>query len=141
MTVPGESVARNLRCGHNNGELAFYAYVRSPALLAARMGKSMPLIYTTSDRGFADRAVQTLLSHGIQAYRTGEDLSGYIVGPSSQYCVHIESDSERARANELLLQMGAAPEEPLHLPTGPWVRWAMLVAGICLGTVVILLLT
>lgn len=105
------------------------------------MGKSMPLIYTTSDRGFADRAVQALLSHGIQAYRTGEDLSGYVVGPSSQYCVHIESDSERARANELLLQMGAAPEEPLHLPTGPWVRWAMVVAGICLGAVVILLLT
>lgn len=100
----------------------------------------MPLIYTTSDRGFADRAVQALLSAGIQAYLTGQDqYSGYAMPGPSQYCIHIDSDSERVRANELLLQMGAAPEEPLRLPTGPWVRWSMLVAGVCLGVVIILL--
>lgn len=142
MARPLESVAASLRCEHNKGELAFHADVRSPALLAARMCKSMPLIYTTSDRGFAQRAVQALLSHGIKAYLTGEDqYSQYITVAPSEYCVHIEADSDRVRANELLLQMGAAPDEPLRLPTGPWVRWAMLVAGICLGAIVVLLLT
>lgn len=102
----------------------------------------MSLIYTTGDRGFAERAVQVLLSNGIHAYLTGQDqYSGYIIAGPSLYCVHIESDSERVRANELLLQMGAAPEEPLRLPTGPWVRWGMLVAGVCLGILIILLLS
>ena len=104
----------------------------------------MPLIYTTSDRGFAERAVQALLSSGIQAYFTGQDQysSGYIVGAGlGQYCVFIESDGDAVRANELLLQMGAAPDEPLRLPTGPWVRWVMLVTGICLGVALLVLLS
>lgn len=102
----------------------------------------MPLVYTTSDRGFAERAVQTLLSDGIPAYLTGQDeYSGYLMPGPGQYCVHIESDGMRARANELLLQMGAAPEEPLRLPTGPWVRWGMLIAGLLLGTVLVMLLS
>lgn len=98
------------------------------------------LIYTTDDGVFAEKAVETLLSEGIQAYSTG-NINGYIPTGPEPYCVYIESDSDRVRANEILLEMGAAPEKPLRLPTGPWVKWGMLAAGVCLGILIIVALS
>jgi hypothetical protein len=99
----------------------------------------MSLIYASSDLGFAETAVRALTERGIPSYVTGRDsYSAYVVPVPRRYCVHIELETDRARATEILLQLGAAPEEPL--PTGRWVRW--LIVGIAVTlTVVILLLS
>jgi hypothetical protein len=96
----------------------------------------MPLVYTTSDRVFADRATETLVARGINSYLSGG--SGDVPGSSSAYGVHIEKEVDWRRANEILLELGAAREEPL--PTGPRVRWILFAIGIGLGLTLMLLL-
>jgi hypothetical protein len=91
----------------------------------------MPLVYTTSSRAFADRAIETLIERGISSYLSGG--SGDVPGSSAAYGVHIEKDVDWGRANEVLIELGAAKEEPL--PSGPRVRWILFAIGIGLGLI------
>lgn len=96
----------------------------------------MPLVYTTSSRAFADRAIETLVARGISSYLSGG--SGDVPGSSAAYGVHIEKEVDWARANEILIELGAAKEEPL--PTSPRVRWILFAIGVGLGLVLMVLL-
>lgn len=96
----------------------------------------MPLVYTTSSRAFADRALETFAAHGISSYLSGG--SGDVPGSSPAYGVHIEKEVDWGRANEILIELGAAREEPL--PSGPRVRWIMFAIGIGLGLILMILL-
>lgn len=98
----------------------------------------MPLLYTASDLTFARAAVSALNDAEIDGYLTGEeDLSGYLVHGIPQYCVHIESEHDRTRANEILLALGAAPEAAL--PEGPWFRWLMIGVGVTVAALLFLM--
>jgi hypothetical protein len=98
----------------------------------------MPLLYTASDLSFARAALGALREAAIESYLTGEeDLSGYLVHGMPQYCVHIESEHDRTRANEILLALGAAPEAAL--PEGGWLRWLMIAVGVTVAALVALM--
>jgi hypothetical protein len=98
----------------------------------------MPLVYTASDLSFARAAVAALNDADIRSYLTGEeDLSGYLVHGLPQYCVHIESELDRTRAGEILIALGAAPEEAPS--AGPWLRWLMIAVGVTVAALIILM--
>jgi len=73
------------------------------------------LIYETTDSKFAARAVSALEAAGIAAYKTGTGYSDAFHGPmlptESQVCIYIEQETDAGRANEILLKLGAVPEE------------------------------
>jgi hypothetical protein len=75
------------------------------------------LIYETTDPAFAARAVSTLEDAGIAAYKIGKGYSATYVGrmlpTESQICIYIEQESDAGRANEILLKLGAVPEESI----------------------------
>lgn len=50
----------------------------------------MPLVYTTSNREFADRAIETLIARGISSYLSGG--SGDVPGSPAAYGIHIEKE-------------------------------------------------
>jgi len=68
------------------------------------------LIYETDDSGFADSVIDALTQAGIECYRTGAAL---LYTPSeSTICIHIRSAADFHRANEILIQQGAALDQP-----------------------------
>jgi Putative prokaryotic signal transducing protein len=79
------------------------------------------LIYQTSDPGFAERAVQTLQEAEIPCYHTGTGYAelhpGLNLDLSTGISIYIRNDHDYGRANELLVEIGAAVEEPLRLPS------------------------
>jgi hypothetical protein len=79
------------------------------------------LIYQTSDPRFAERAVQALQQAEIPCYRTGTGYAelhpGLNLDLSAGICVYIRNAHDYRRANELLVEIGAAVEEPLRLPS------------------------
>jgi hypothetical protein len=80
-------------------------------------GNSFVLIYETTDSKFAARAVSALEAAGIAAYKIGTGYSENFHGPmlptENQICIYIEQETDAGRANEILLELGAVPEEPL----------------------------
>jgi hypothetical protein len=79
------------------------------------------LIYQTSDPRFAERAVQALQQGEIPCYHTGTGYAelhpGLNLDLSSGICIYIRNPHDYRRANELLVEIGAAVEEPLKLPS------------------------
>ena len=79
------------------------------------------LIYQTSDPRFAERAVQALQQAEIPCYRTGTGYAelhpGLNLDLSTGICIYIRNAHDYRRANELLVEIGAAVEEPLRLPS------------------------
>lgn len=68
------------------------------------------LIYETDDSGFADSVIDALMQAGIECYRTGGAL---LYTPSeSTVCIHIRNAADSQRANEILIQQGAAVDRP-----------------------------
>ena len=68
------------------------------------------LIYETDDSGFADSVIDALTQAGIDCYRTGGVL---LYTPSeSTICIHIRNAADSQRANEILIQQGAALDQP-----------------------------
>jgi hypothetical protein len=79
------------------------------------------LVYQTSDPRFADKAVEAMTRAGVSAFRTGSGYADLRPGIrqdlSSGVCIYIERQEDYARANEILRDLGAAPDEPINLPS------------------------
>jgi hypothetical protein len=82
------------------------------------------LIYETSDPEFADRAIESLRAAGIDCYRTGRGVRQLNASSGrwtdDQVCLYVRDGGNFQRANEILISLGAAVDEPLRLPK-PWV--------------------
>ena len=90
------------------------------------------LVYETPDRAFAERAVQAMRDGHIACYHVAPEYSRlYVPKGEAQICVYIENDSDYAQANEVLVKLGAATDEPTKLPP-TWV--------LCLGAALIVAL-
>jgi len=72
------------------------------------------LIYKTDDSGFADSVIDALGEAGIECYRTGGPLLDGQSDPT--ICIHIRNAADFHRANELLIQQGAAVDQPARIP-------------------------
>lgn len=93
----------------------------------------MRLIYTTSDRSFWERARLELHGEGIETFESEIDPAISSLGsPFMQrdYRLYILHGEDLARANEILLKIGAAPTDPIHFPTGWWVRVVILLTAL-----------
>jgi len=90
------------------------------------------LIYETTDTEFADRAIEALRAADVPCYRTGH---GYTAEAQhmgrgfseDQVCLYIERDTDWARANEILIGLGAVTERPLPP------RWVLVLAAALLA--------
>lgn len=71
------------------------------------------LIYETDDSGFAASVIDALTQAGIECYRTGGAL--LYTPAESTICIHIRNASDFERANELLIQQGAAVDQPMSI--------------------------
>lgn len=77
------------------------------------------LVYQTYDPDFADKAVDTMTAAGISCYRTARGYADLRPGTylGTEVCVFIRCEGDYARANEILCDLGAAPDEPVKLPS------------------------
>jgi hypothetical protein len=73
------------------------------------VGNGAVQIYETDDSEFADSAIDALTQAGIQCYRTGSPLPG---GSSPTVCIYIRNAGDFQRANEILVELGAAVDSP-----------------------------
>jgi hypothetical protein len=82
------------------------------------------LIYQTSDPVFADRAIEALDAHDIPCFRVGRgarELNATIGRWTDDLIsIYVRDQPDVARANEILISLGAVAEKPLRLPSG-WV--------------------
>ncbi len=90
------------------------------------------LLYETEDSDFADSAVESLRASGIDAYRTGGALRYAKSDPT--VCIHIGRDSDYPKANAILIDLGAAIDRPIQLPS---LRTSVLIALAVLLVVVV----
>jgi hypothetical protein len=100
------------------------------------------LVYETTDTDFANRAIDALREADIPCYRVGTTFGDaspvtqlQALG-ESQVCIYIERDSDFRQANDILLRLGAAVEEPL--PAGRIVRIAVILI-VAIATVIALM--
>jgi hypothetical protein len=92
---------------------------------------SLILIYTTTDEAFASSAVSALKAAHIDSFMTGAGSDRAIVARGERaYCIHVTSDADSARANQILIELGAVPDRPLRLPTGRWVAFVLFAVGV-----------
>ena len=90
------------------------------------------LVYETTDTDFADRAIEALRAADVPCYRTGlgyheQAAATGRVWSEAQVCIYIERDTDYARANELLVGLGAVTEKPLPP------RWVFVLAAALLA--------
>jgi len=92
------------------------------------------LLYETPDCAFAQRAVETMRHANISCYHVAPDYSqSYVPQGEVQICIYIANDSDYAQANEILVKLGAAKDEPLTSPPA-WVLFigaAVIAALMC----------
>jgi hypothetical protein len=102
------------------------------------------LVYETTDTSFANRAIDALRRADIPCYRVGSGsgdgspMNLLMALGESRICIHIEQASDYRRANEILIALGAAREEPLRLPSPRGVRIAIIltvVITICIALI------
>lgn len=101
----------------------------------------MRLLYVTSDRSFWERARLELHGEGIETFESDVDPAMAAVGSPFMprgYRLYVLHDADFARANEVLLRIGAAPSEPVRLPTGWWVRVAFFLVGLLAAAIAML---
>ena len=79
------------------------------------------LVYQTSDPRFADRAVEAMSQAGISSFRTGSGYADLRPGIRQDLawgvCIYIRRQEDYAPANEILRELGGAPDEPPKLPS------------------------
>jgi hypothetical protein len=97
------------------------------------------LIYTTSDGAFASHALSKLKAADIESFVSGDTDFGPRYRGERTFCVHVVSDADDARANEILIELGAVQDQPIRLPTGRWVHVVLFAVGVAVAVVVILL--
>lgn len=88
------------------------------------------LIYETDDSDFADSAIGALTNAGIDAYRTGG--AALYTQSDPTICIHIRDAADFSRANELLIKLGAATDDPDRFPPR-WVFAVGVVAAVALA--------
>ena len=71
------------------------------------------LIYETTDLDFANTALEALEEARIRCYSTGGENP---YGRSHTYCLYILNPADRARANAILVSLGAAQDVELRMP-------------------------
>src|ERR1700740_3496196 len=75
------------------------------------------LLYQTSDPRFADRALEALQQADISCYCTGTGYAelhpGLNLDLVSGVCIYIRNAQDYRRANDLLVELGAAVEAPV----------------------------
>jgi len=89
------------------------------------------LLYETEDSGFANSVIDELQRAGIDSYRTGGALPG---GSTFTICIHIRNPGDFQKANEILVQQGAAIDVP------PRISLSSIIVAATLGAVVITLM-
>jgi hypothetical protein len=72
------------------------------------------LLYETESRGFANAAMEALRDADVDCYSTGGPLHG---GSSPTICIHLRRNADYAKANSILLSMGAARDSALQIPS------------------------
>ena len=94
------------------------------------------LLYQTSDIKFADRAIEALHHAGVPCYRLGQGLPANPLIFSRDFSlgisIYIRHEEDYARANAVIIKLGAVVEPNIALPS--WVQWilyAVLVAIAC----------
>jgi hypothetical protein len=75
---------------------------------------SSALLYETEDAEFADACIDALKDAEIGAYKTGGSVAG---GSTPLICIYVRDSSDLAKANSILIKLGAAVEQPLKLPS------------------------
>jgi len=80
------------------------------------------LLYTTESRAFANAAMEALKNADIDCYSTGGALYG---GSSLTICIRLRRDADYAKANSILLSIGAAIDGPLQMPSSWKSRFAI----------------
>jgi hypothetical protein len=98
----------------------------------------MQLLYTTSSRSFWELARLKLTGEDIAVHTTDVDPATTTVGSPfmpREYRIYLVNPEDYARANQLLLEIGAAREEPAELPSGTWVRWLLLAIGVLIAAI------
>jgi len=70
------------------------------------------LVYETDDSDFADSVIEAMTRAGVDCYRTGGVLPG---GSSFTVSIYIRNDSDQRRANDILIQQGAAADGSIKL--------------------------
>ena len=91
------------------------------------------LLYETTDRNFLNTALDALEDARIRCYFTGGDTP---YGRTHTFCLHIVEDADAPRANAILLELGAAPETPIRIPSGWQFRAAVTVFLVMLTAVI-----
>jgi hypothetical protein len=102
------------------------------------------LLYETNDTRFANRAIEALRRADIPCYRVGSGsgdgspMNLMMALGESRICIHVERDSDYRRANDILIALGAAREEPLRLPSARGVRIVIILVvalAVCIALV------
>jgi hypothetical protein len=73
------------------------------------------VVYETEDGAFARAAIEALEGADVDCYSTGGALPG---GSTHTICIHLRRDADYAKANSILLSIGAARDSPLQIPSG-----------------------
>jgi hypothetical protein len=89
------------------------------------------LVYETTDTTFADRAIEAMRAADISCYRIGRGYSNSSAYPGKgltedQVCLYIETDTDYARANAILIELGAVTDDPRLLPKWVWGLFAVV---------------
>jgi hypothetical protein len=93
-------------------------------------GEYPVLIYETDDSDFAESAIDSLQGAGIDCYTTGGSLG--VPNSDPTVCIHIRQAADFQRANEILVKLGAATDDPDRLPPR-WVFALLAVAAMVLA--------
>jgi hypothetical protein len=83
------------------------------------------LIYETDDPHVAAQCIDALNQAGIDGYRTGGPLATGRSDP--RICLHIRDPADDPKANQILVNLGAAVTAPLRLPSRPVIFLAVVV--------------
>jgi hypothetical protein len=79
------------------------------------------LVYQTSDPRFADRAIEAMTEANIPCFQTGRgwvDISRAVLPDlGGGICIYIRDAVDAARANAILIELGAVIETPPKLPS------------------------
>ncbi len=91
------------------------------------------LIYQTSDPRFAERVVEALQQAEIPSYRTGSGYAELHAGlnqdSTAGVCIYVRKAEDYQRANELLIELGGAVQEPI---APPWARAIFILVAVAL---------
>ena len=103
-----------------------------PFSFTVRGRKLAQLLYETTDSAFADRALSALQDAEIGCYKTGRGYTepgSHLRGlpTESQVCIYIEQDADYARANDILIKLGAVIDAP---PSSTALRYLFIVAAV-----------